>query len=354
VGAYAAAIFHVVTHAFFKATLFLGAGSVIHATDDNQDMRTMGGLRKYMPYTAGAFIVAWLAIAGIPPFSGFWSKDEILAKAYFAEHYGVWVIGTVAAGLTAFYMAREVYLVFFGNERFRVAAAIVGRDAPEEAPAESLHEGDAAGHTPSLESPTVEAFEPPKPARLDHDPHEAPSVMTLPVLVLAALAAVGGALSLPFKSLEFLADWLDPVFKDAAVIHTTSFQTAFVLSTLSVAFGVVGIVVAHALYRSGIPAPDADPLPARLGPLARVFQHAWYVDEAISSTVHGPVRRFADWLTNGFDLGGIDGAVNGVAGLVRRAGAGLRRVQTGLVRNYALGVIFGAAALLLWIAVRGG
>jgi NADH-quinone oxidoreductase subunit L len=346
VGAYAAAIFHVVTHAFFKATLFLGAGSVIHANADNQDMRTMGGLRKYLPYTAGAFIVAWLAIAGIPPFSGFWSKDEILAKAYFADDYGVWLIGTVAAGLTAFYMARAVYLVFFGNERFRTAAAGAGT---EEAKPESPHEGE--GHTLSLESATVEAYEPPEAPRLEDDPHESPPVMVAPVVVLAALAAVGGLLSLPFKSLEFLAHWLEPVFEGAAEIHTTSFMSAFWLSTLSVAFGVVGIAIAVALYRRGIPSPTEDPLPRRLGPAARVLEHAWYVDEAVSNTVRGPGRGFADWLNRGFDGRVVDGAVNGVADLVRRTGGGLRRVQSGLVRNYALGVVFGAAGLLLFFLV---
>jgi NADH-quinone oxidoreductase subunit L len=336
VGAYAAAIFHVVTHAFFKGTLFLGAGSVIHGSADNQDMRTMGGLRRFMPYTAIAFIVAWLAIAGIPPFSGFWSKDEILAKAFYADNYGVWAIGTIAAALTAFYMAREVYLVFLGNERFRDAGA------------------GEAGHDLSLESPTVEAFEAPKPPRLDHDPHEAPPVMVVPVLALAGLAAVGGLLSLPFRSLEFLTHWLEPVFEGVAVIETSSFLSAFGLSTISVVFGVAGILVARSIYQRGIPSPSGDPLPGRLGPLARVLEHAWYVDETVSREVHGPGRRFADWLNDVFDHGGVDGAVNGVADLVRRAGGGLRRAQSGLVRNYALGVVLGAAGILLFLVVRAG
>jgi NADH-quinone oxidoreductase subunit L len=356
VGAYGAAIFHVVTHAFFKATLFLGAGSVIHTMDDNQDIRTMGGLRKYLPLTSSAFIVAWLAIAGVPPFSGFWSKDEILAKAYFAQDYGVWIIGTVTAGLTAFYMAREVYLVFFGKERFEVAAELTGADAPAsgetggKAQVESLEEERAL----SLESPTVQAWEPPRPGRLAHPPHEAPPVMTGPVMLLGFLAVVGGLLSLPFKSLEFLTNWLEPVFAGAAVIETSSFVSAFALSTLSVAFGVVGIVVAAALYRSGIPAPDRDPLPERLGVFSRVFAHAYYIDEGIAAFVSGPGLRGAEWLNRGFDLGVIDGAVNGVARLVRDAADRLRRVQTGLVRNYALGVVLGAVALLVFLAVRAG
>src|SRR5260370_22774628 len=128
VRAYAAAIFLVVAHAFYKATLFLGAGSVIHATDDNQDMRTMGGLRKYLPFTALGFIIAWLAIAGVPPFAGFWAKDDVLSRAYFAGDYGVWIVCPAAALLTAFYMTRAVWLVFFGNERFHATAADAARE----------------------------------------------------------------------------------------------------------------------------------------------------------------------------------------------------------------------------------
>jgi NADH-quinone oxidoreductase subunit L len=172
--------------------------------------------------------------------------------------------------------------------------------------------------------------------------------------VLGFLAVVGGLLSLPFKSLEFLTHWLEPVFEDVATIEASSFLSAFALSTLSVAFGVVGILIAAALYREGIPAADRDPLPARLGPLNRVFQHAYYFDESIAAFVGGPGLRFADWLNRGFDLGVIDGAVNGVARLVSDTAARLRRAQTGLVRNYALGVVLGAVALLVFLAVRAG
>jgi NADH-quinone oxidoreductase subunit L len=347
VRAYAAAIFLVVTHAFYKGALFLGAGSVIHANADNQDMRAMGGLRKYMPLTALGFIVAWLAIAGMPPFSGFWSKDEVLSRAYFAHDYGLWAIGTLAAALTALYMTREVWLVFFGNERFRAEGATTEAAAAEDVGAEE-------GHALSLESPTVEAYVPPKPPRLTHDPHESPAVMTLSILTLAMLAAVGGLISLPFRSIEFLDEWLAPVFADAPQIEVSSFVAAAVLSAIAVAFGIVGLLVALRIYRRGIPAPDADPLPQRLGVAGRLFQHAYYFDEAIAALVRGPVLRFTDWLNRGFDLGVIDGAVNGVAGLVRDAGGRLRRVQTGLVRNYALGVVLGAVGLLVFLAVRAG
>ena len=337
VRAYAAAIFLVVAHAFYKATLFLGAGSVIHEGADNQDMRTMGGLRKYMPLTAMGFILAWLAIAGVPPFAGFWSKDEVLSRAYFAGDYGVWIVGVVAAALTAFYMTRSVWLVFYGNERFQ---AEEGAEVPEESP---------------FESPTVPAFVPPEPARLTHAPHESPPTMTFPILTLAAAAAVGGVLSLPFGGLEFLTDWLHhPTFEGVPEIDVTSFVAATVLTVFSALVALVGLAVAYRVYRPGIPAPDADPLPERLGFAGRLFQHAYYFDEAIANLVRGPVTRSAEWLSRVFDLGVIDGAVNGVATLVRDTGGRLRRVQTGLVRNYALGVVLGAVALLVYLAVRAG
>jgi NADH-quinone oxidoreductase subunit L len=338
VGAYAAAIFLVVAHAFYKAALFLGAGSVIHATDDNQDMRTMGGLRKYLPFTALGFIIAWLAIAGVPPFAGFWAKDEVLSRAYFAGDYGVWIVGTAAALLTAFYMTRAVWLVFYGNERFEAV------EAAEE----------AEEHGFSLESPTVPAYVPPKPARLTHLPHESPVTMTFPLVALAVLAAVGGVLSLPFRSVEFLTQWLEPVFADAPKVDVTSFVAGSTLEGISVVFGLVGLYIAYRIYRQGIPSPEGDPLPERLGVAGRLFQHAYYFDEIIANLVRGPVTRGAEWLNRGFDLGIIDGAVNGVATLVRDAGGRLRRVQTGLVRNYALGVVLGAVALLVFLAVRAG
>ena len=347
VRAYAAAIFLVVTHAFYKATLFLGAGSVIHGGADNQDMRTMGALRKYMPFTALGFIVAWLAIAGVPPFAGFWAKDEVLSRAYFAGDYGVWIIGVVAAAMTAFYMTRAVWLVFFGNERFFAPAAEPPRE--DEAPADTLQ------HTGlSLESPTVEAFVPPRPARLTHPPHESPPTMTLPILALAGLAAVGGLLSLPFGGLEFLGDWLHPTFEQVPEIDVTSFVAAAILSVISVLVALVGLVLALSLYRDGIPTPEGDPLPERLGVAGRLFQHAYYFDETIANLVRGPMLRGAELLNRGFDLGVVDGAVNGVATLVRDAGGRLRRVQTGLVRNYALGVVLGAVALVVFLAVRAG
>jgi NADH-quinone oxidoreductase subunit L len=165
VHAYGAAIFLVVTHAFYKATLFLGAGSVIHGLGDNQDIRTMGGLRRYLPITTLAFGAAWLAIAGIPGLAGFWSKDEVLAKAFFADQYALWAVGVVAALLTGLYMTREMWLVFFGNERFRAPTAgstatgeaggeaPVGRGLQEAGQLEPSGNGVGRGHRAQAEQP---------------------------------------------------------------------------------------------------------------------------------------------------------------------------------------------------------
>ena len=167
VGAYTAAMFLMVTHAFFKALLFLGSGSVIHGMHDEQDMRRMGGLRKYMPITAATFIVGWLAIAGIIPLAGFWSKDEILARAWFNHSYALWAIGAVTAVLTAFYMTRQVWLVFYGNERWHDDAPTVAAVAAAAEPAGDEHgAGEHAEHG---------------------EPHESPWIMYVPLVVLAGL-----------------------------------------------------------------------------------------------------------------------------------------------------------------------
>ena len=362
VGAYAAAIFHVVTHAFFKATLFLGAGSVIHGNSDNQDMRVMGGFRKYLPLTSMAMVIAWLAIAGVPPFSGFWSKDEILSKAFFADEYGVWIFGVAAALLTGFYMTRLVFLVFFGNERWRpdsIASLAAAGDTPaaaahSAASQESVLADDDAPWDPR--EPTVAFGEAPRAAKVDgeHPPHEAPPTMAMPVLVLAGLAVVGGLINIPLKGLEFLTEWLHPSFAGVHEIHPPSFWEGFALAAASVAVGIVGIALAVGLYRKGLAATDRDPAVERLGPLGRVFGHAYYFDAGVSRLVDGPLRRSATWLSETADARGVDGAVNGIGTLVQRGAMGLRRVQSGLVRSYALWIVIGTAALLLYLLLYAG
>jgi NADH-quinone oxidoreductase subunit L len=283
---------------------------------DEQDMRKMGGLRKYMPVTAMTFIVGWLAIAGIFPFAGFWSKDEILAKAWAHQSYALWAVGVVAALFTAFYMTRQVWLVFFGPERFRDAHGEGGHEVAE--------------------------------------PHESPATMLLPLGVLAALSIVGGLLSLPFSkpSLEFLATWLEPSFARAPFLAVSSFGTGFALSTVALVVGVVGIVVGRAVYRNGLTPEGADPVDASLGPLAKVFENAYYFDVGIARVVSGPVTAFARFLADGVDRRVIDGAVNGVGSLFRTGAGGLRSLQTGVLRNYALGIAAGAAALLVFFVLR--
>ncbi len=345
VGAYSAAIFHVVTHAFFKATLFLGAGSVIHGNGDNQDMRIMGGFRKLLPITALSMVIAWLAIAGVPPFSGFWSKDEILTKAFLVEEYGVWVFGVLAALLTGFYMTRLIFLVFLGNERWK-AVPVVSGGADD---AEPELEWDP-------EEPTVAFGEPVRAVKVseDHPPHEAPPTMAMPVLLLAGLAMVGGFLSIPLKGLEFLVEWLHPVFEDVPEIHTPSFAKGLALAGASVLVALIGIGLAIKLYRRGLDAPDQDPVVARLGPLGRVFGNAYYFDEGVSRLVGGPLKRAATWLSDTFDVRGVDGAVNGVGALVQRGALGLRKVQTGRVRTYALWIVIGMVGLLLFFLLYVG
>ena len=351
VGAYSIAVFFVLAHACYKATLFLGSGTVIHGTGDTQDIRIMGGLRRFMPFTAGAFIVAWLTIAGLPPFSGFWAKDGVLAAAFFHHDYGVWIIGLLAAGLTGFYMTRETLLVFGGPERFRVAvAAGTEGDAPV---GEHDHAHASTEHDVTA-SPTVDYGTPPVAAHLTHDPHEGTGTMVLPVVVLAGLAAVAGVLELPFKGLEFLSDWLEPTFGAAKGAEPSSFLGAFGLSMLAVVVGLTGLAIAVRIYRRGLADPAVDPGDARLGGLGRLFGHAWYYDEGIAALVGGPVRRAARWTADVLDEKVIDGAVNGIARAFAAAGTGLRRVQTGLVRQYALGIAVGMVALLVWAVWRVG
>jgi NADH-quinone oxidoreductase subunit L len=360
IGAYQAAVFMVIAHACYKGTLFLGAGSVIHGNQDNQDLRRMGGLRKFMPFTAFAFVLAFLAISGIPPLSGFFAKDEIISDSFYASDYALWIVAVAAAAITAIYMTRETLLTFFGNERFRAA---LGANPVEEAAdgagvvtevAEAHAEAEHEPHEISPISPTVDYGTPPAPAQLTKPPHEMPWTMVVPSLILAALAAVVGFINLPFTSFEFLTSWLDPVFRGVTEAGPDSFVQGATLDVVSVTIALCGIALAWSIYRRGLEDPEVDPLDRRLGPLGRLFGHAYYFDEGISRLVDGPVRVAARWLATGFDLGIIDGAVNGVAKLVRGAAGGLRRVQTGLVRQYALGIVLGVVLLLLYAVARAG
>jgi NADH-quinone oxidoreductase subunit L len=322
-GAYVAAIFHMVTHAFFKALLFLGAGSVMHGLGDEQNMKKMGALRKWMPITAGTFIVGWLAIAGVPPFAGFWSKDEILVNAWDKSRI-LWGVGVVTALLTAYYMSRQVFLVFFGKPRWQED------DAPRASRSEAeARPGAAAEHG----------------AAGDYRPHESPWTMALPLVALAGLSTVGGALNLPInRSTEFLTRWLEPVFGDRLHELTATTGTKWALFVVTLVVVLAGIALARAVYlahriREEVMEPSA-------------LRHAWYFDAFVSAFVDGPGRLVAAWTAYVFDLKIIDGAVNGVATLVRHTGDRVRHVQTGFVRNYALAVAAGAVLIFAFVVFR--
>jgi NADH-quinone oxidoreductase subunit L len=335
VGAYVAAIFHMVTHAFFKALLFLGAGSVIHGVNGEQDMRRMGGLRKLMPITSATFIVGWLAIAGVPPFSGFFSKDEILLFAWGsggAQGRALWAIGLVTAVLTAFYMSRLVFMVFFGEPRWGDAVA------DEHALVGAGGEEIAVGSTAADPAPAADHRD-----HADHiEPHEPAWLMTLPLVVLAVLAAVAEVINLPFTpDLMFLEHWLEPVIgaNEAQISVTT--ETKVGLAVIATVAALIGIFAASLVYlRHRVRAVE----PA-------VLAHAWYYDETITRFVGGP-GTWAFEAVAWFDAHVIDGAVNGVAALVSTSGRGLRTIQSGFVRSYALGISAGVVVVLGYFLTR--
>ncbi|HEY6316802.1 MAG TPA: NADH-quinone oxidoreductase subunit L [Acidimicrobiia bacterium] len=350
-GAYTAAIFLVIAHAFYKGCLFLGAGSVIHGNAENQDMRTMGALRKFLPITAAAMVAAWLAIAGVPPFAGFWAKDDVLSGDFFSHHYATWAIGVAAAVMTGVYMTRLIFLTFFGNERFRDAPtpAVSGGsdDDPPDVEAELGYDPDYL--------PTVVYGEPPRPPRLEgHDPHESPWTMALPIALLGALSVVGGLLNLPLRGVTWLESWLDPVFHSVHQPAPSTFVKGGEVTGIAFAAGLIGIVAAYALYRHGLRNPADDPMRDRLGPAADVVGHGYYYDDGISAAVDGPVRAGADFLDEDVDQGVIDGTVNGTARLIRRVATEFGRAQDGFVRRYAVGIALGAAAILLYLIAFAG
>ena len=356
VGAFTAAIFHLMTHAFFKALLFLGSGSVIHAMGGEQDLRKMGGLKKALPLTTLTFLAATLAIAGVPGFSGFFSKDEILWKSFGegnAYHLGsplLWLAGIVAAGLTTFYMFRLVFLCFYGEGRMDAETA--------------------------------------------HHLHESPKVMTVPLLVLAVLSVVGGWVGIP-KSLSFGADlngferYLAPVF-EAGVAQTAGegarmggqathaqgvSSTEYLLMLVALGVVAAGFALAYRFYRSRpeIPQRLAESFPT----LAALLANKYYVDELYDGAVIRPYlgacrlfhafdARVVDGVVNGvrhvtmglshlsrfFDQYVVDGAVNAVAYLTRGLSVAFRRLQTGFVQGYltlfVLGIFLFVSLYLFW------
>ncbi len=327
-GGYVAAIFHMVTHAGFKALLFLGAGSVIHGMHEEQDMRFMGALRKFMPITAATFIVGWLAIAGVPPFSGFWSKDEILLFSL-AESPALYAIGILTAILTAFYMTRQIIMVFFGEARWTSLAN--AEEAPEVA------EGE----------PPVETHN----AHGEFKPHESPPIMWIPLVALAGVAALGGLINvpklfgIPGGVSHKLEDWLHPVieFGEADITGTWAYDNKYVLVAIAVAAALIGIALAWLVYER-----------KRIKPWEpSLFANGWYYDAAISWFMGKPGREGFQAVTD-FDAKIVDGAVNGVGVAVKETATEVRKGQTGYVRQYAGIIGIGVVLLLGWFVVIRG
>ena len=317
VGSYTAAIFHMITHAFFKALLFLGSGSVIHAMDGEQDMSRYGGLARFLPVTSVTFGIGWLAIAGVPPFAGFWSKDEILAGAWNSNKL-LWALLLFAAMLTAFYMSRAVFMTFFGEKRW----------------------GDAV----KTEGPDIKGTETVEDAHESVRPHESPPTMLLPLVALAMLATVAGVINLPFvKSTHFLEKWLEPsLYHNEATLGFAG-GTKWVLAAVAIVAGLVGIWIAVQFYlKKAAPTRLVEP---------DIFARAWRYDETIAKVAGGPGRRAFEKVAL-FDRRVADGAVNGVGSLVQTGANWLRQSQTGKVRSYALGIAAGAVILLVYFIAR--
>jgi NADH-quinone oxidoreductase subunit L len=292
VGAYTGAVFHVMTHAFFKALLFLAAGSVIHAMHHEQDIRKMGGLKKYLPITHITFLLGCLAIAGIPPFSGFFSKDEILTAA-FAQNPLYYFIGVAGALMTAFYMFRLYTLTFLGQFR-------------------GTHEQE-------------------------HHLHESPWQMTFPLIVLAILSVVGGWVGIPEVFAEHahsLEHFLAPIFAESAKLaeqHHLSASQEYLMMGASTAAIVVVILLAINSYKKYQASDEA----AASG-LGKVLENKWYIDELYDAVVVNPLHSIAGFFKNIIEKSGIDGLVNGVGKLVGYGSRQLRLVQSGQVGNYIL------------------
>ena len=302
VGAYTGSFFHVLTHAFFKALLFLGAGSVIHAMHHEQDMRKMGGLRSKLKITFATMMIGTIAIAGLPPFSGFFSKDEILAHAY--EHNKIlWAIGLFTAFLTAFYMFRMMFLTFFGKYR-------------------GTHH--AQEHI-----------------------HESPQTMTFPLIVLAVLAAIGGLINIPhvFGGNEWLAHWLTGAGiaqHELDLDHTTEIA----LMGVSVLAALAATWYAYSKYVKGEHVPVADE--GKRSILAKISYHKFYLDEIYDAIITKPLDAFSSFFYRIIDKKLIDGLVNGLGWTANEGSKGLRLLQSGNVGFYIFMMVFGIVALLLY------
>jgi NADH-quinone oxidoreductase subunit L len=310
VGAYTGAFFHVLTHAFFKALLFLAAGSVIHAVSGEQDMRKMGGLRSKLPITFWTMLIGTIAISGIPPFAGFFSKDEILAHT-FTHSITMYVIGVITAMFTSFYMFRMLYLTFYGKFR-------------------GTHEQE-------------------------HHLHESPPTMTIPLILLAILSIVGGFVGVP-ESLgghHWLGEFLSPVFKASAALTTKgelSQQTEWTLMAISVAGALIALIYAYIKYNKNaeVPVADEEERPA----LVDISYHKFYVDELYDVLIRKPLDALSVFFYKIVDRLGIDGIVNGLGKGAIESSKGLRLLQTGNVGFYIFMMVLGIISVLMYILIK--
>ncbi|HEX4925735.1 MAG TPA: NADH-quinone oxidoreductase subunit L [Bdellovibrionales bacterium] len=309
VGAFGPGMFHLMTHAFFKALMFLGAGSVIHAMHEEQDMRYMGGLKKYIPITHWTFVFGWLAILGLPPFSGFFSKDEILWQAYHSPrgHIIFWIMGVVGAGLTAFYMTRLMALTFWGKSR-----------------------------VPSKTHP-----------------HEAPPTMTVPLIILAVLSVTGGWIGIPHVITHtfhvdipnVFQDWLSP--RLTAVPNQTEADPMLEWIFMGVSVGLAGCSAWLAYYLYVLKPNVLDDVYSKLRLVHKVFYNKYWVDEAYFAFIIRPIVAFSRFLWSKFDVLVIDKATYLISDLILEGGRGLKGYQSGNVQQYALYMVIGLVAILL-------
>jgi NADH-quinone oxidoreductase subunit L len=376
VGAFAAAIFHVITHAFFKALLFLGSGSVIHGMHHEQDMRRMGGLRKYMPITFATMLTGWLAISGIPIFAGFFSKDEILWKTWSAAGAGLpgpiwskalWAVGALTALLTAVYMTRMMVMTFWGSERFRESHSDHGDTSEATKVHDDAHHSDHGVH----------------------EPHESPWLMTVPLIVLAVLSTVGGFIGVPYAISSmfgghpenYIEHTLDPVIAKTPGAETAAEHAdetiwlshppqnvdgapallplgehegeAFhspeeireerLLALLSVAIALVGIAIGWLIFKK-----------RPLLQLPRILENKYYVDELYDAAIINPINVGSrEGLWKLFDVGVIDGFLHSLGDAVTETGKAVRHLQAGFVRGYAAIILLGALAVVGFFAYYG-
>ncbi|QBD80177.1 NADH-quinone oxidoreductase subunit L [Ktedonosporobacter rubrisoli] len=331
---YTGGIFHLTTHAYFKALLFLGAGAVIHALAGEQDMRRMGGLRSRLPITFWTFLVAALAISGIPPFAGFWSKDDILGSLLAqasstgdVSYYVLWAIGLLTAGLTAFYMFRLFFGIFNGTYRGEAAVAHEDDGLEVEEEEASGHHGGKVGY---------------------YDIQEVPAVMSTPLIILGILSVIGGFVGsfalIGLPHWQPLANFLAPAVGE---VHEASLALEWTSTGISIVLAVLGILFAWMRYGKGFAYKESK------NPFYQLVLNKYYVDEILTVVLIKPVLAFGRAATRFLEGDALDGGSRGIAWVLRGTSTGLRKLQTGYMRNYALAILFGVVLIVVYYAVRG-